>query len=152
MLEELPQANGSVRARGLIGLADPLAESPLESVSRLYLLQLGFEVVSQIEVPAPHAGVYRVDFEFPGLRLFGEVDGKKKYLDEALQRGKSLDEILYEEKKREDWIRGTEQKGMARWGRGALGSAGSLGGRLGSFGLTPPLARPMPLSTLLTRR
>ncbi len=137
-LEQLPRGNGSARARGLVELADPLAESPLESVSRLYLVRLGFEVATQVEVPAPRGGTYRIDFEFLGQNAFGEVDGKSKYTDAAARRGLSAEEIVYREKTREDWIRGTEGKRMARWGRSSLGSAAALGVRLGAFGLVPP--------------
>ncbi len=77
---------GIRRAREAVQLLDARAESPLESVSRLRLITLN--------VPAPQLqteiydadGVWlaRVDFYWDGVGVVGEVDGKAKYIGDAL--------------------------------------------------------------------
>lgn len=83
---------GVVQAREVLALADPRAESPLESITRLALHDDGF--------PAPELQVWmgadRVDFYWPHYRLVLEADGRDKY---------SADQ-LWEEKKREQRLRG----------------------------------------------
>jgi hypothetical protein len=76
---------GIVRARDVLLRADPRAESPLESVSRLRLADFG--------LPTPHlqseivtlAGdfVARVDFYWPQYGVVGEADGDEKIRDRA---------------------------------------------------------------------
>lgn len=104
-LNRLPKGNGSRRARLTLEFASALAESPLESMSRLQLARLGFEVREQVSVPAHGGGEYRIDFELIGYETFLEVDGRVKYTDECMRGGRPLDELLLEEKQREDWIR-----------------------------------------------
>lgn len=66
---------GVRQARDLLALADPRAESPLESVTRLRLHDDGFPP------PEPQfwIGRHRVDLCWPWLRLVLEVDGRSKY-------------------------------------------------------------------------
>jgi very-short-patch-repair endonuclease len=84
---------GIRRAREGLALFDERAESPLESLTRLALYRAG--------LPPPELqcviGSYRVDFCWPLARLVLEVDGRLKY---------SSSEALFEEKRREDRIRG----------------------------------------------
>ena len=69
----------------------------------------------QVPVAGPTGQTYFVDFGLAEVRAFGEFDGKDKYLDVALRRGAPLEQVLLEEKRREDWIRGTTQWRFARW-------------------------------------
>jgi len=92
---ELPDAIGwpGVRqAREVLALADPRAESPLESITRLALHDDGF--------PVPKLqrwiGGDRVDFYWPDHRFVLEADGRAKYRDDA----------NWDEKKREQRLRG----------------------------------------------
>lgn len=71
-------------ARWIAANADPRADSPLESMSRYHLDRLGFRVSIQVPVPARYGGYYYLDFDFEGLNVFGECDGKYKYTDPAL--------------------------------------------------------------------
>lgn len=109
-------ARGIRGARWVTEFADPRADSPLERVSRYHLLQLGFDFEIQVPVPSPKGSTYYIDFEFTGLQLFGECDGKLKYLDERLFNGSTATERVYSEKRRSDWISGREQKRIIRWG------------------------------------
>jgi very-short-patch-repair endonuclease len=75
---------GVRQARTVLALASPLAESPLESLTRLALHDDGF--------PTPELqvwiGGYRVDTLFRDQRLILEVDGLEKYTDEEWRREK----------------------------------------------------------------
>ena len=130
--------NGATSAGRLLELADPRIGSVLESISHLQLRRLGFEVAIQVPVPAPHGKMYYVDFEFLGLDLFGECDGKQKYTDANLRNGQTADEVVYREKRRQDWICGRENKGMVRWGYPEAPTARKLGTHLMGLGVPVP--------------
>jgi very-short-patch-repair endonuclease len=75
---------GVRQARAVLALADPRAESPLESITRLALHDDGFPpVVPQVQI----AG-YWVDLLLPDHRLVIECDGRPKYVEDALAREK----------------------------------------------------------------
>ncbi len=131
-------AQGSARARKILEMADPAADSPLESLSRLQLRRLGFTVATQVPVVAPTGAVYRMDFELLGHDVFAEVDGRVKYLDEQLRGGRSAEEVLIAEKEREDWVRGTTGKRVVRWGWDVATSHLRLASRLAAFGVEIP--------------
>lgn len=150
-IDSEPGTAGNRRARELLGLADHRAGSVLESVSRLRLIDLGFEVEAQVRVPAPHGGDYYVDLELVGYDVFCEVDGRVKYTDAEMLAGRTVEQALLDEKRREDWIRGSTRKRVVRWNAEAAETLRSLGGLLVSFGIRPPLysgAPPEPHSRL----
>lgn len=131
---------GVRRARWMIDLADGRAESPGESVSRLQLVRLGFARPHlQVSVPGPGSRTYWVDFGLEDVHAFGEFDGEGKYMDIAVRGNRSLDEVIYAEKLREDWIRGRSQRRFARWGDEHIGTPELLRRRLAGFGIRPPL-------------
>lgn len=98
---------GAPRARRAVGLANGLAESPLESMSRLVMPTLG--------VPTPQLQTElfdlrrrllgRVDFYWDEFGVAGEADGRGKYLDHA---------VLLREKQRQERL---EDAGLVvvRW-------------------------------------
>jgi hypothetical protein len=102
---------GIRRAYHAIGLLDARSESPLESVSRLRLVEHG------IPAPEPQThiftldGVYlgRLDFYWEEFGVAGEVDGRLKYRLKP-------DEVVWREKRRQELL---EDAGLvfARWGR-----------------------------------
>jgi len=55
-----------------------------------------------------------------------------------MRDGLSLEAVLLEEKKREDWIRGRTQRRFARWGNEHVGTPELLAARLAAFGIRPP--------------
>jgi very-short-patch-repair endonuclease len=81
---------GVRQAREVLAEATPLAESPLESLTRLVLHDDGF--------PAPRlqvqVGSYRVDMLFDEQRLILEVDGLAKYTDAESRREKRRAQAL----------------------------------------------------------
>ena len=107
---------GIQRVRRIVELSDPRAESVLESVSRLQLLRLGFEVELQVPVASPSGGYLYMDFELLGLRVYGECDGDFKYTDPELRGDRTADEVVVKEKKRDNWVSGLTNYKMAHWG------------------------------------
>jgi hypothetical protein len=81
---------GSRQARRVFAFADPRAESPLESISRVAFYDYG--------LPAPIlqaviGGYERADFLWPDYRVIGEADGMAKYTDpDVLRREKIREE------------------------------------------------------------
>lgn len=129
---------GIRQARWVAAFGDGRADGPGESVSRLQLHRLGFEAPElQVPIVGPRGSRYFVDFGFRRIRAFGEFDGTSKYVDEALRAGKPLEEVLLAEKQREDWIRGTTQWRLARWGSAHISTPDALARRLASFNILP---------------
>lgn len=142
MLDDLPaRSRGVERARRIIALADPRAESVLESVSRLQLLRLGFEVNLQVPVESPSGGLLRMDFELLGLRIFGECDGDFKYTDPALLDGRGPADVVVNEKKRDNWVAGRTNYRMVHWGARNVGTAEQLARLLRSYHVPIPRLR-----------
>ncbi|SDG33895.1 Transcriptional regulator, AbiEi antitoxin, Type IV TA system [Microbacterium pygmaeum] len=138
-MERVRGARGVRRGRRIVALADGRAQLPGESVSRLYLLELGFAPPRlQVPIPDPVGGWYFVDFGLDDVNSWGEFDGVGKYLDARMRGGVDLERTLLAEKAREDWIRGTTNRKFPRWGMPALDSARTLGIRLAHFHVVPP--------------
>lgn len=78
------------QARAILALATPLAESPLESITRVALHDDGF--------PPPQLQVWigddRVDLYWPNHGLVLEADGRGKYTGEELWREKKREQRL----------------------------------------------------------
>jgi len=138
-MQRQARARGVRRGRYVLSIADGRAQLPGESVSRLYLLRLGFATPRlQVPIPAPGGGNYLVDFGLDDVDAWGEYDGEGKYLDPQLRGAKTPEEVLLREKEREDWIRGTTHRRFPRWGKSSIASAQALGIRLAKFHITPP--------------
>lgn len=137
-LRELAGHRGVHRALRRIAFADHRADSPPESLSRLQLDRIGYRVDIQVPVASPRGGCYSVDFEFIGLGLFGEVDGDVKYTDAAMRGSRTAEQVVLDEKHREDWIRGTTGKRLIRWGFAASRTVSAMTSQLRAFGVPPP--------------
>ncbi|MFK5645826.1 type IV toxin-antitoxin system AbiEi family antitoxin domain-containing protein [Ornithinimicrobium sp. LYQ121] len=99
-LERLRRTPGMSVARHVVEQASPSAESAGESLSRLLMHELGYEVVPQFRVLDEHGRVIaRVDFFIPALGVVVEFDGAVKY------EGRDGRDALVREKRREDQIR-----------------------------------------------
>lgn len=132
----IPGARGVVRARRLAELADGRAQLPLESVTRYRLHQLGFPR-PRLQTPVPRAddGFYWLDIAVEGARTFIECDGREKYLDPTLRAGRSIEQVVLDEKSREDWIRGTTGWRIVRVGSGDMSTLESAEAKFRAFGL-----------------
>lgn len=108
VLEDMCGWPGTRTARRALELADPAAESALESESRGVLIERG--------VPRPECGfpiegadgrTYWADMAWRGGRVIGECDGLIKYADPR---------ALYEEKRRQEAIENAGSR-VIRWTR-----------------------------------
>ena len=105
-LERAGRRTGVVAARRVVPFLDRRSESPGESESRAVLHEQGAPRPElQYEVYDRQGGfVARTDFGWPELRTIGEFDGRVKY-GRALRTGQDLEEVLFNEKVREDALR-----------------------------------------------
>jgi hypothetical protein len=143
MLERCARSRGmrGIRqAESVIRFADGRSESPGEAVGRLQLSRLGFRRLRlQVPVPGPSGNLYRVDLEIEDVRTFFEFDGHSKYLEESLRSGRTVEQVVLDEKRREDWIRGTTQKRFVRAESSHIVTPSALAKRLAAFGVVPPV-------------
>lgn len=94
----------TIRLRRVVRLADPRPESVAEHRFVYWCDRIGLPApVPQLEVPAGGRR-FRLDFAWPELRLWVEIDGRSKY-DRWLRPGQTPGEAVFEEKRREDLIR-----------------------------------------------
>ncbi len=120
---------GIRQARWLLPLADPRAESPGETISRLYLFEAGMPPRDiQCRVPSPHGGYYEVDFDLGDA--WGEFDGAAKYRDASMTHGRTALDVMERQQAREDWIRRVTGKPVARWTMADLDSPALLAQRV----------------------
>lgn len=105
-LAQMTRWPGTRQARRAVALFDPRSESAGESVSRVRLHEDG------LPVPDPQQDIFdedgqfvaRVDFCWRKQRTIGEFDGKIKY-GRVLKPGQPIEDVLFEEKRREDALR-----------------------------------------------
>ena len=79
---------------------------------------------------------YTVDFWWPEFRVFGEFDGWAKYEDPVFLAGRTPQEALRDEKRREDDLR-APGRGCARWDWMVAQSVPLLRARLAAAGVRP---------------
>ena len=114
-------ARGIRRARFVVEFADGRAESPLESVSRVYFAALGFAPPRlQVPLPGPNGERLRVEFGLDEFDTWGECDGRGKYHDRSRNADRTAEQVFDAEKRREDWIRTLTGRGFVRWGASDL--------------------------------
>ena len=105
-LAQMTRWPGTRQARRAVALFDPRSESAGESVSRVRLHEDG------LPMPDPQQDIFdedgqfvaRVDFCWKKQRTIGEFDGKIKY-GRVLKPGQPIEDVLFEEKRREDALR-----------------------------------------------
>jgi hypothetical protein len=92
-----------------LNMADGRAESPLESRGRLALLASGLPRPElQVKLFDARGFIARVDAWYEEAAVALEFDGKIKYLEP--REGRSPNEILWEEKRREDRVRAVDAR------------------------------------------
>jgi hypothetical protein len=106
---------GSARTLEVIDFAETLADSPLESISRVNMQVIGCPRPKLQSRFYDYQGfIGETDFEWPDLRLLGEADGDIKYLDPAYRAGRTADQVVRDEKVREDRLRALGHN-VSRW-------------------------------------
>jgi hypothetical protein len=115
-LREFGRRRGVRDADRAIEFADPRAESPGESLSRAQMHLLGFPSPHlQVEFDRADGRVDRVDFDWPEFAVFGEFHGDLKYLDPRYRGGRTAEQVLLDERKRDRLIGGRHQRHGAHW-------------------------------------
>lgn len=136
--DRLPKGyRGRHMAQLAIYLADGRAESPLESLSRVRMFQVGLPK-PELQVRFEDAGgfVGRTDFHWKHLGLIGECDGALKYALPEDDSDRSPVDVLLDEKAREQRLRRLpEVADVVRWGWNDALSPGRLHGILSAHGL-----------------
>ncbi|MEJ6489681.1 hypothetical protein PQI23_08100 [Leucobacter sp. USCH14] len=144
MLEHAQRSSGRrgvQKFRRIVGLADPRADSPLESVSRLHFHRLDIDVEPQFEIPNEGGGTYYVDFRLLGQNILGECDGAQKYLDPQMLGARTPGEAVLREKRRDDWISGYTRGRMIHWGARDVRTTDTFAQVLRRYGVHVPLRR-----------
>ena len=104
---------GAIRA---LEFADPRSESVGESLSRAQMHLLGFpEPELQVRFDRADGGFDRVDFDWPEFGAFGEFDGDLKYLDPRYRGGRTAEEVVLAEKKRDQRLGLRHRRRGAHW-------------------------------------
>lgn len=150
--DTLALIRGRARLERALAFADGRSESPGESWMRVLIHQLGFEVPDlQYEYRLPDGRRFRTDFRWPSIRLAAEFDGRLKYRAGETRGGRSVEQVVIEEKEREDAVRATGD-GMLRGVRDDLRDPRLLRQKLEAAGVPRRARRPrlVPNATLLT--
>lgn len=105
-LDARPNPRAAVRARDLIDFADPASQSAGESISRLGMREVGTPVPMLQRRFVDRSGLIgEVDFWFPEQRVVVEFDGRVKYADPRYRNGRTPEQVVVDEKRREDRLR-----------------------------------------------
>lgn len=117
LMAAFPRAAGIRRAAAAVAFADGRAESPGESISRVAVHAAGLSApVLQQRFPARGPAIGVVDFWWPEFGVVGEFDGEVKYRDRETRRGRSPEQVVVDEKIREDALRALpEVRTVVRW-------------------------------------
>ncbi len=79
------------------------------------MMRLGVPLpVLQHRIISASGQYYDLDFYWPEQNIGGEFDGKIKYLDPRYRNGRTPEQVVYDEKVREDELR-LELTGFGRW-------------------------------------
>lgn len=106
---------GHSRVGNVLAFAESGAQTPIESVSRVTMWRIGCPRPELQHLFHDAAGLIGAsDFHWRRERLAGEADGATKYLDVAHRSGRSVEQVLLDEKLREDRIRAQGDR-VSRW-------------------------------------
>ena len=131
----LNHGRGFARARRVLDFIDGRANRPGESLSRVTMHALGVPTPElQHTVFGPTGRRYELDFYWPEFNVGAEFDGRAKYTDPRYLAGRTPDQAVYEEKRREDEIR-PQLHGYGRWDWNVAGSEVALARRLRRIGV-----------------
>ncbi|MFC6707986.1 hypothetical protein [Flexivirga alba] len=117
-VRELPRrARGCRMAELTLLLADARSESPLESLSRVRMFQLGLPMPElQVKFYDASGFIGRVDFFWPELGIIGEADGRLKFRVADGLRGDEAEEAVWRAKRRDDrLLRHPDVRKVGHW-------------------------------------
>jgi hypothetical protein len=118
LVERRGSSRGAARVKAAVDFADGRSGSGGESLSRVEIFRMGFEL-PELQVRHPHAdGYYDADFKWPAAQnrppTIGEFDGAMKYSRAQYRDGRDASEVVVAEKSREDYLRALGN-GFVRW-------------------------------------
>jgi hypothetical protein len=118
LVERRGWGRGGARVTAAVEFADSRSGSGGESLSRVEIFRMGFEMPElQVRHPQPD-GYYDADFKWPATPnrppTIGEFDGVLKYARAQYRDGRDAGEVVVAEKRREDYLRGLGN-GFVRW-------------------------------------
>lgn len=114
-LDRISTTHGSLKARAAVEFSNGLADRPGESMSRVSMFRAGLPAPElQVELAGESGQIWIVDFWWPEFNLIGEFDGRWKYTDPEFLRGRMPEQVLIDEKDREDDLRAANH-GFTRW-------------------------------------
>jgi hypothetical protein len=114
-LERVSPTHGATKAQRVIEFADGRADRPGESLSRVSMRRARLTPPDlQVSLRGASGKSYDVDFWWEEFNVIGEFDGKYKYTDPAYMNGRTPEQVLYDEKVREDDLRAASH-GFSRW-------------------------------------
>jgi hypothetical protein len=114
--ESLKGQRGIRQLRSVAEFADGRSGSPGESLSRVQIARLRLPAPDlQVEVLDHDGRTWHTDFGWQSQGLLGEFDGLIKYTRNRYLDGRSVAEVVIEEKLREDAIRLATGCAMVRW-------------------------------------
>jgi hypothetical protein len=129
-------ARGIRRARFVAGFADGRAQLPGESVSRLWMWQLGIpDPELQWRVDLGNGRFALLDFAWPSQRRWAEFDGEIKYSDPDILDGRTPSYVRELQSERERAVRRATGWNVDRWGFDRMQSLDAFGAYLRSLGL-----------------
>ncbi len=132
---------GSVRARARTEFGETGAETPAESISRVTMAHVGAPAPQLQRCFETELGIFSSDFYFEEADAIGETDGKVKYLDPRFRGGRSSEQVVYDEKLREDALR-RQVRAFVRWPMATGMNRDRMRDLLSRAGI--PLGRPRP--------
>ena len=81
------------------------------------MIQLGWSTPAQQVRITTSGGVFYADFDLPSFNAWGEFDGEVKYRDKRMRGdGQTIEDVMIQEKRREDLIRLETGRRIIRWG------------------------------------
>lgn len=103
------------RAAAAAKFSTGLSDSVEESHSRVQIHLLGFPApVLQLSFADHEGPIGETDFAWPEFEHVGEFDGASKYLEETFRNGRTVEQVVMQEKRRENRIR-RQVRGFSRW-------------------------------------
>lgn len=108
---------GIAAVRSALEIADAGSKSAGESISKGQIHLLGFEGPElQKKFSCPGRRTYYGDFWWDSVGQIGELDGGQKYLDARMRGGRTMEQVLLDEKDRTDALLALpEVRNIVRW-------------------------------------
>jgi hypothetical protein len=136
--ERLEGQRGVRRLRSVADFSDGRSGSPGESLSRVQVARLHLpQPELQVEIVDLDGRLWHSDYGWPEQALLGEFDGMVKYTRNRYLNGRTVAEVVIEEKLREDAIRLASGCGMVRWTAGVSRDLGQLKKLIAAAGIHP---------------